>query len=94
MFDDEEEPTPNENNWEGDISDDDDLVEDEDASIEAEGVQQGFDEDERLVTCAYCKKIILEKDEAIEKTIDGKQYLFCSQSCCDNFKAEKDDDIY
>ena len=70
------------------------LVEDGEISPEEAGFMQGYHEDEKALSCAYCKKIILDPDEAIKKEIDGETYLFCSDSCYEHFKKEKEEEFF
>ncbi len=78
----DEEPTP------------EDLVEDGEITPEEAGFMQGYEQDDKSASCAYCKKIILEPDEAIKREIDGETYLFCSESCYEHFKKEKEESLF
>jgi YHS domain-containing protein len=70
------------------------LVEDGEISPEEAGFMQGYHEDDKALSCAYCKKIILDPEDSIKKEIDGEIYLFCSDSCYEHFKKEKEEDIF
>lgn len=86
MSEDYEEEITDENNPE-------DLVEDGEISPEEEGFMQGYHQEDKEASCAYCHKIILDPDEAIHKEIDGETYLFCSNFCYEHFKEENEDEM-
>ncbi len=65
------------------------MVEDDEMSPEEEGFMEGFEKDSKKVRCAYCKKIIIDPDDAIEKEQEGEVFLFCSEECYQAFKKEE-----
>jgi len=56
----------------------------EDAEITPaeEGFMKGYDDD-NASTCATCGLVIVEKEGAVQKEIEGKEVMFCSQHCAD-----------
>ena len=62
------------------------LVEDGEMTPEEEGFMAGFEGDDHKVSCAECKKVIVDRDDAIEAVIDGETLLFCSDECYVNYK--------
>jgi len=71
-----------------------DLVEDGEISPEEAGFMEGFEGDEKSVSCAFCKKIIIDTDAAIEKEIENEIYLFCSESCLEHFEKQREEDEF
>ena len=53
-----------------------------------EGFMKGYDDEEELVKCAKCKRLVTEAN-AIEKEINNETYVFCSQQCAKTFKKKK-----
>ena len=53
------------------------LIENDEISDAEEGFVQGFEEEEKLVECANCKKILVTED-FVEKKIDEGIIRFCS----------------
>lgn len=43
---------------------------------------------DEMVQDPYCETYIPHR-EAIRKSIDGKEYFFCSQECADKFESER-----
>ena len=69
------------------------LVEDDAMSPEEEGFMAGFEGDSKAVSCAQCKKAIIDPDDAIEREVENEVYLFCSEECYHGFKEKhKNDD--
>ncbi len=62
------------------------LVADGEMSPEEEGFMAGFEGDENSISCADCKKIIIDPDDAIEAVVDNETLLFCSDECYTNYK--------
>ena len=53
-----------------------------------EGFMKGYDDEEALVKCAKCKRLVAEAN-AVEKEIKSETYIFCSPQCAKNFKKKK-----
>ena len=64
------------------------MVEDDEMTPEEEGFMEGFESGSRSVSCAHCKKLIIDPDDAIEVEIDNKVFLFCSDECYQSYKEE------
>ena len=52
---------------------------------EEEGFMEGYDEGDKSSNCPTCGKVIVEKEEVVEREIDGEHYMFCSPICLDNY---------
>ncbi len=60
------------------------LEEEEDEiTPEEEGFMKGFEEGQKVASCAKCGKAIL--DDFIETSIKGNVYRFCSSHCADTY---------
>lgn len=64
------------------VAEDDDTI-----TNEEEGFMKGYDEGDRAVKCANCKKIL--EEDFIEEEVDGESYHFCSERCAERFKRRK-----
>jgi len=60
------------------------LIENDEISDAEEGFVQGFEEEEKLVECANCKKILVTED-FVEKNIDEDIIRFCSDECAEEY---------
>jgi len=83
-----------EQNDETDIYSDDsraELVEDGEMSPEEEGFMEGFNEESKKITCAECKQIIIDSNDAIQAEIDNEELLFCSEECYSKYKKRHDE---
>ena len=60
------------------------LMENDEISDAEEGFVQGFEEEEKLVECANCKKILVTED-FVEKKIDEGIIRFCSDECAEEY---------
>lgn len=57
----------------------------EDAEItpEEEGFMKGYEGES--VNCATCGKVIVDKENVVQKEIEGEEKIFDSQHCADNY---------
>ena len=60
------------------------LIENDEISDAEEGFVQGFEEEEKLVECANCKKVLVTED-FVEKNIDEDIIRFCSDECAEEY---------
>ena len=42
---------------------------------------------DEMIQDSFCEKYVPRR-EAVRRTIDGKEYFFCSESCADQFEAK------
>ncbi len=59
------------------------LIDDDEITPLEEGFMKGYNEVEGY--CAQCGSLI-EPGEGIEREIDGKKHLFCSDECADTYE--------
>ncbi len=63
------------------------LVEDDEIDAWEEGFSEGAAGKGGLALCACCEKVLNQsKKKLIERMIDGKLFLFCSQECAQKGK--------
>lgn len=67
----------------------DELEEDAEITPEEEGFMEGYEEEQKAVECQKCGRVIIEKEDAVKKEINGEHYIFCSPRCADAFKPGK-----
>lgn len=71
------------------FEDDTDVEEDNDKPIDEEeddeGFTQGYSEEDKAEECAECG-ITLRHKKKISKSIEGEEYLFCSDECAKDFE--------
>ena len=74
-----------EDNEEGiyDEEDREELIEGDEIDELEEGFMQGYEEEERVVKCPNCKRIIVE--DFTEEEINGHTYRFCSERCATEY---------
>ena len=60
------------------------LMENDEISDTEEGFVQGFEEQEKVVECTNCKKILVTED-FVEEEIDGDVVGFCSDECAEEY---------
>lgn len=65
------------------------MMEDDELSAEEGGFMEGFEGGSKAVTCAHCKKIIIDPDDAIEREFDDRMLLFCSEQCYQGFRKAR-----
>lgn len=64
------------------------MMEEDEIEPGEAGFMEGYDNPD-LMQCGKCgEEVNLEK--AIEKEINGKTYLFCSEKCLEEFEKEKE----
>ena len=66
----------------------DELEEDAEITPEEQGFMEGYEEQEKAVSCHNCGKVIVEKEDVVKREINGEHVLFCSQRCVDSFKEK------
>ena len=64
------------------------LMENDEISDTEEGFVQGFEEQEKVVECTNCKKILVTED-FVEEEIDGDVVRFCSDECAEEYVLSK-----
>lgn len=64
------------------------LMENDEISDTEEGFVQGFEEEEKVVECANCKKILVTED-FVEEAIDGDIVRFCSDECAEEYNVSR-----
>jgi len=53
-----------------------------------EGFMKGYDDEEDLMKCAKCKRLVSEEN-GVEREINNENYVFCSQNCAKLFRKKK-----
>ena len=77
---------------EGDIYEEssrDELEEDDEVTPEEEGFMEGYEEGSKSSICPNCGKVIVEKEDVVEREVNGEHYMFCSERCADGYKKKK-----
>ncbi len=71
------------------FEDDADVEEDNDKPIdeeeEDEGFTKGYSEEDKVEECAECG-ITLRHKKKVTKSIEGEEYVFCSEDCAKDFE--------
>lgn len=67
----------------------DKLEEDAEITPREEGFMEGYDEGAKSSNCPKCGKVIVEKENVVEREIKDEHYMFCSQHCADRFNPDK-----
>ncbi len=70
-----------------DREDDEKMLEDDELTPAEAGFMEGY-ENQELVKCCNCKKLC-DLENAFEKEIKGKTYLFCSEECAEEFEEDR-----
>ena len=65
------------------------LAEDAEITPREEGFMEGYDEGDKSSNCPKCGTVIVEKENVVEREIDGGHYMFCSENCAENFRPGK-----
>ncbi|MBD3313474.1 hypothetical protein GF345_03460 [Candidatus Woesearchaeota archaeon] len=65
------------------------LVKDGEIEDWEEGFAKGAEEGGRDAKCRYCGKILIEKENVVEREIDGDLYFFCSDEHAGKYLQKK-----
>ncbi len=65
------------------------LMDDDEISPEEEGFMEGASGLGQGAKCRNCGKILKDYTEVYEKEVKGEIYLFCSETCAENYFKEK-----
>lgn len=65
------------------------LEEDAEITPQEEGFMEGYDEGAKSSNCPKCRTVIVEKENVVEREIDGEHYMFCSEKCAESFRPGK-----
>ena len=64
------------------------LMEEDEVSPQEEAFSKGAEAKGSMGKCAHCGKVLSQQqDEVVEREIDHKSYLFCSNDCASKGKA-------
>ena len=64
------------------VKDEKDVADEEE---EDEAFTRGYDKDEEIEECAECGTTLRHK-KRVSKTIEGEEYVFCSEDCAKDFE--------
>lgn len=64
------------------------LVEDGEIEPWEEGFMKGAEGEGEEYKCEKCEKILTDKDDIVEKEVNGTVFRFCSANCAEEFEEE------
>jgi hypothetical protein len=63
-----------------------DLVENDEITLEEEGLMEGYSDNVKEAKCAKCGKALIDEEIVIEREYKDKIYRFCSEKCAGEYK--------
>lgn len=64
-------------------------LEDDEIEPWEEGFMKGAEKGGQGAKCRYCGKVLVEKEDVVEREINGESYLFCSEDHLNKYLKEK-----
>ena len=65
-----------------------DMLENDEIDAFEEGFMKGAEMDGQNAKCRKCGRMLVKKDEMVEKEIDDKVTWFCSEECAEKYEEE------
>ncbi|MBI1969609.1 hypothetical protein HYS48_02850 [Candidatus Woesearchaeota archaeon] len=85
-----DEDPPNDEEGVNSEEDREELMEDDELEPWEEGFMEGAEAGGQEAKCRKCGKI-LEREETLEREIDGDLVWFCSEECSEKYEKEKEE---
>ena len=64
------------------------MLENDEIDAFEEGFMKGAEMDGQNAKCRKCGRILIGKEDVVEKEIDDKQMWFCSDQCAEKYEEE------
>ena len=65
-----------------------DMLENDEIDAFEEGFMRGADMDGQSAKCRKCGRMLIKKEEIVERNIDDKDIWFCSEECAEKYEKE------
>ena len=65
-----------------------DMLENDEIDAFEEGFMKGAEMDGQSAKCRKCGRILIKREEIVERNIDDKDIWFCSEECAEKYEKE------